>query len=239
VAFSIFSQREVAKRMRFEEEYEKFINHHVSNRKGESLRRLLDGHGYLEKLLLEKVWWPTFKNFDYLYPEYAVTDMRYGTYYLDYAFIPDPPLLMLDLEADGFGPHVQQMDRRQFSDQLNRQNFLVAMDWKVLRFSRDEMIENPTRCIQYLQLLLGKYYGVNKPSNMITLQEREILLLCLKLGKPLTIKDVVTHLKIHRNTAHSLLSKLVEKQWILPIKKDAIRIRAYQLNENKINQLLK
>jgi very-short-patch-repair endonuclease len=224
--------------MIFEEEYEKFIQHHASNRKGESLRRLLDGHGYGEKLLLEKIWWPAFKNFDFLYPEYAVTDMRYGTYYLDFAFIPDPPLLMLDLEADGFGPHVQQMDRRQFTDHLNRQNFLVAMDWKVLRFSIDEMKENPTRCIQYLQLLLGKYYGVNQPSNIITLQEREILRLCLKLGKPITAKDVATHLMLHRNTAYSLLRILAEKQWILPYTKGAIRVRANQANENKISHLL-
>jgi very-short-patch-repair endonuclease len=224
--------------MTIEEAYERFIQHHASTRKGESLRRLLDGHGYGEKLLLEKVWWPAFKNLDFLYPEYAVIDMRYGTYYLDFAFIPNPPLLMLDLEADGFGPHVQQMDRRLFTDQLNRQNFLVAMDWKVLRFSIDEIKENPTRCIQYLQLLLGKYYGVNQPSNMISLQEREVLRLCLKLGKPITIKDVVCNLRLHRNTAQSLLRKLVEKQWILPLKKDAIRVRAYKANESKISQLL-
>jgi predicted DNA-binding protein (UPF0251 family) len=224
--------------MTFEEEYESFIQHHASNRKGESLRRLLDGHGYGEKLLLEKVWWPAFKNFDFLFPEYAVTDMRYGTYYLVYAFIPDPQLLMLNLEADGFGPHVQQMDRRQFTDQLNRQNFLVAMDWKVLRFSIDEVKENSTRCIQYLQLLLGKYYGVNQPSNVISLQEREVLRLCLKLGKSVTIKDVASHLKLHRNTAQSLLRKLAEKQWFLPLAKNAIRVRAYQANESKIKHLL-
>jgi hypothetical protein len=112
------------------------------------------------------------------------------------------------------------------------------MDWKVLRFSIDEIKENPTRCIQYLQLLLGKYYGVNQPSNMISLQEREVLRLCLKLGKPITIKDVVCNLRLHRNTAQSLLPKLVEKQWILPLKKDAIRVRAYKANESKISQLL-
>jgi very-short-patch-repair endonuclease len=185
----------------FETAYQQFLDHHTSIQKGESLRRVREGHGYAEKLFLEKVWWPAFRNFDHLIPEYRIMDMRYGSYFLDFAYLPGTLPLLLAIEIDGFGPHVQQLDRRQFTDQLNRQNFLVAMDWKVLRFSVDEIKENATRCIQYLQLLLGKYYGVVQPSNKAALLEREVLRLCIRLGRPIAVKDITSHLKLHPNTA--------------------------------------
>jgi very-short-patch-repair endonuclease len=222
----------------FEAAYKQFIEKHTSQLKREPLRRLQEGHGYGEKLFLERVWWPAYKNFDCLHPEYIVIDMRYGSYFLDFAFIPHPPLLQLAIEIDGFGSHAHQLDRRQFTDQLNRQNFLVAMDWKVLRFSVDEIKENASRCIQYLQLLLGRYYGVNQPTEKVTLLEREVLRLCIKLGRPIHVKEVTHYLNLHSNTTQSLLRKMAAKCLLLPTKADAIRVRTYKLNEAKLNHLL-
>jgi hypothetical protein len=54
-----------------------------------------------------------FRNFDCLHPEYAIMDMRYGSYFLDYAYIPNPAVMQLAIEIDGYGPHSQQLDRRQ------------------------------------------------------------------------------------------------------------------------------
>jgi very-short-patch-repair endonuclease len=226
------------KYMSFETSYHQFLNHHLSSQKGESLRRLRDGHGYAEKLFLEKVWWPAFRNFDFLFPEYTIMDMRYGSYFLDFAYLPDTFPLQLAIEIDGYGPHVQQLDRRQFTDQLNRQNFLVAMDWKVLRFSVDEIKENASRCIQYLQLLFGKYYGMNESTNKAALIEREILRLCIRLGRPFAVKDITNHFMISPNTAQGLLRGMASKDWIHPTMKNALRVRTYQLNRDKIIQLL-
>jgi hypothetical protein len=221
----------------FEVAYQQFMEHHFSLQKGEPLRRLREGHGFGEKLFLENVWWPAFGHFDFLHPEHSIIDMRYGSYYLDYAYLPNP-MLRLAIEIDGFGPHVQQLDRRQFAEQLNRQNFLVATDWKVLRFSVDEIKENASRCIQYLQLLLGRYYGAEHSLNKVALLEREALRLGLRLGMPFSSKDVVQHLQLHRNTAQALLRKLADKRYLVPAKGGGVRVHTYQVNEDKVKHIL-
>jgi hypothetical protein len=222
----------------FEADYQQFLDLHSSTQKGESLRRLREGHGYGEKLFLQKIWWPAFKNLEYLYPEYAIMDMRYGSYFLDFAYIPHPPLLRLAIEIDGYGPHLQQLDRRQFTDQLNRQNFLIATDWKVLRFSIDEMKENASRCIQYLQLLLGRYYGIEQPLNKSSLLEKEILRLGVRLGRPFSGREAALHLQMHRNKAQALLRRLAEEHLLLPAQSGRERIHYYQINESKLNHIL-
>lgn len=42
----------------FEHMHTLFIEKHVENRSGERKARLLRGHSYGEKLLLQNVWWP-------------------------------------------------------------------------------------------------------------------------------------------------------------------------------------
>jgi hypothetical protein len=173
-----------------------------------------------------------------LYPEYQINDMRYGSYFLDFAFIPEPPLLRLAIEIDGYGPHVQQLDRRQFTEQLNRQNFLIATDWKVFRFSVDEIKENASRCIQYLQLLLGRYYGIEQPLHQSSLFEKEILRLGIRLGRPFTGREAALHLQIHRNKAQVLLRRLAEEQLLLPSRRGRERIHYYRINESKLPHIL-
>lgn len=225
--------------MTFEVAYKQFIDHHAAMHKGEALRRIQEGHGYGEKLFLQNVWWPTFRNFDNLHPEYPIIDMRYGSYFLDFAYIPNPSNLQIALEIDGFGPHVQQIDRRQFTDQLNRQNFLIATDWKVLRFSVDEIKDNPNKCTQYLQLLLGKYYGFEQSLNKTTLLEQETLRLGIRLGRPFTGVDVAKHLQIHRNTSQALLRRLTQKQLLFPSTGGNVRVHTYIVNENKLKEILR
>jgi hypothetical protein len=52
--------------MTFEEAHAQFMKTHLEKRKGERLRRLQEGHGHAEKLFLENVWWPTFRQFNHL-----------------------------------------------------------------------------------------------------------------------------------------------------------------------------
>lgn len=40
--------------MRYEQAYQAFISEQIESRSGESLRRLQEGHGYLEQLFLEQ-----------------------------------------------------------------------------------------------------------------------------------------------------------------------------------------
>jgi hypothetical protein len=88
----------------FANAYNELITEHIQCRHGERLRRLTDGHGFAEKLLLEQVWWPAFRNFDNLHPEYEISDFRDGSRFLDFAFLRSS--IRLAIEIDGYGPHL-------------------------------------------------------------------------------------------------------------------------------------
>lgn len=73
--------------MPFEQAYQSFIENHHARRTGERKGRLLRGHNYAEKLLLQQVWWPLFGNFDNLHPEYEIYDWNRKSQFLDFAFL--------------------------------------------------------------------------------------------------------------------------------------------------------
>jgi len=54
----------------FADAYQAFLEYHLARRSGERLRRLREGHGHAEKAFLELVWWPAFRTFRGLHPEY-------------------------------------------------------------------------------------------------------------------------------------------------------------------------
>ncbi len=55
--------------MSYEWEYAAFMEDQQKGRSGESLRRLQEGHGYLEQLFLQQVWWPAVGSFEHLFAE--------------------------------------------------------------------------------------------------------------------------------------------------------------------------
>ncbi|SDO00372.1 hypothetical protein SAMN04487897_10740 [Paenibacillus sp. yr247] len=60
--------------MGFEKAHQAFLERHLHLRTGERKGRLLRGHNYAEKLLLQNVWWPLFGSLDQLHPEYEIYD---------------------------------------------------------------------------------------------------------------------------------------------------------------------
>jgi hypothetical protein len=138
----------------FHSVYERWLEANLNSRKGESRRRLEQGLGHAEKHFLEMVWYPAFKEFEGLYPEYEVSDFRDGIRFLDFAYVKAG--LQLVIEIDGFRTHSAEMTRWQFSDSLMRQNHLILDGWKVLRFSYDDIKEKPRMCQQLLQQFMGK-----------------------------------------------------------------------------------
>lgn len=158
--------------MDFDTAYEAFMSKHRRLRKGRRLKRLIEGHGYLEKLILRNIWWPAIGHFDDLHPEYEVSDFRDGTRFLDFAWLPGP--IKLDVEGDGRESHGTKASKEDFSDDRNRQNHLVIDDWKVLRFSHDSVKEQPRMCQQILQQFMGRYFGsLSKTTLDLSLEERD------------------------------------------------------------------
>lgn len=215
-------------RMEFELAHKAFVEAHAKMRQGESLRRLLEGHNHAEILFLKNVWWPVIGHFDYLFPEYEVHDFKDGVRFLDFAYLRPP--YRICLEADSIGTHLRDISRWQYADHLQRQNDLINDDWKVYRFSYDEIKDRPRRCQLTLQQIMGKWYGSGTPPIPLSPVEKELLRLVKERNAPLTPSDAMARLSICDRSARTLLHGLVEKKILLPAGGGSMRIRAYKLD---------
>jgi hypothetical protein len=213
--------------MNYERKYAAFMEHQQIGRSGESLRRLQEGHGYLEQLFLQQVWWPAVGSFEHLYAEYEVSGLVQGFRFLDFAYLRPPYRLCFEL--DGFGSHAKDLNRWQFADQLQRQNHLIFEDWKVFRFALDDVKEKPQRCQLFIQQLLGKYYGSLLVAPHLSQKERQLAQLFVHLGQEVTPTSAAAFLQSSRDHTRRILSSLHAKGIIVPLKGKQ-RIRAYILN---------
>jgi hypothetical protein len=138
----------------FEKEYKKWMDSHISKRKGERRRKLEAGSNHAEKEMLRHIWWAAFGNFDYLHPEYEITDFFQGQRFLDFVFIRGP--IKIVFEIDGYGPHLRDISRRQFCDQWVRQMHLTNDNWIVVRIGYDDVKERPRLWISLIQQMMGR-----------------------------------------------------------------------------------
>ncbi|MFC0213269.1 DNA-binding response regulator [Paenibacillus chartarius] len=217
--------------MGFTKAYELWLEKHMRSRSGEVLGRLEGGLGHAERLFLELVWRPLFGHFNGLIPEYEVNDFRDGKRYIDFVFIWGP--MKLAIEIDGFGPHLLQISRSQFTDQLLRQNHLLLDDWQLLRFSYDLIKERPRTCQQMIQQFMGKWFGISMTEKKVwKLEEREMLRLIAGKGGRLTPQEAASVLHIHAKKARKIMHSLREKGALLPGGSGTKKIYSYVLSPN-------
>lgn len=202
--------------------YEEWLDMHRMARTGERRRRLVEGHGHAERLFAETVWLPAAGNFKHLHPEYEIADERGKPLFIDFAFIH--PALRAAIEVDGYGPHHRDLDRRQFAEQLNRQNDLVIRGWKVLRFSYDDVRGRPQLCRTYIQKLLGLCYGAADDSLPLTL--RELVRQAMRHGRPFTPDDAAGWTGLSKRTIGPMLRQLRALGYLEPASGKE-RIRRY------------
>ncbi|MBB6674970.1 DNA-binding response regulator [Cohnella nanjingensis] len=209
--------------------YDLMMARAIKDSRGERKRRLQEEHGYLEKRFLENVWWPAVGNLDHLHPEYEIRDFKDGVRYGDYAYLPSPGLGLL-LEADGYGPHGRDITRWQFGDGLERQNHIWIEGWKMLRFSRDYILEKPRQCQQTLLAGLAKWAGwLQRGEADLNMYERAILHLAGEYRNNMNFSFIHTTLGINDRTAAKNLRSLVEKKFLKPHISKSGRIMSYSL----------
>ncbi|RKN84712.1 DNA-binding response regulator [Paenibacillus ginsengarvi] len=217
--------------MHLRKAYEEWMAEHIGRRSEERQRRLLEGLGHVEKWFAEAVWWPAFESFEYLHPEYEVQDFRDGLRYLDFAYIRG--MLRVCIEIDGYGPHRRDLNRKPFSEELNRQNHLVIDGWLVIRFSYDDEKEKPRQCQQMLQQLIGKHYGTAaKPEDGLTVLEREAVRLAFGQNGLVKPGELFAYLGVGRKRGLKLIESLVRKKWLIPVP-GTQRVRAYRVCDNR------
>ncbi|NGZ75011.1 DUF559 domain-containing protein [Saccharibacillus alkalitolerans] len=199
--------------MDFEEAHLFFLDRHLKARTGERRDRLRRGHREAETLFCRNVWWPLRQNFDGLHPEYEVTDWRGLNYFCDFVWMT--PYVRLVIEIKGFGPHVQDMDRRKYCRELNRETFLTAVGFQVISFAYDDVAQRPELCMTLLRMVLGRYHaelGGGSPGTRSSGAERETVRLACALGRPIRPIDVRKHLGVNHRTAVELLNALCEQK---------------------------
>ncbi|WP_067624440.1 hypothetical protein [Alicyclobacillus acidiphilus] len=216
--------------MAFDEDYKEFLEWHRNRRSGERRRRLIAGMGHAEELFLRAVWWRTFRHFSNLHPQYEILDYREGYRYLDFAYIQ--PHFHVAIEIDGFGPHWRNISSWQFDDHCQRQNHLVIDGWYVIRFTYNQIREQPRLCQQTLQQLFGRWLANGSSSEELTVLERETVRMAARSVRPITPKELCRHLDIGPDYAQHLLRGLVEKQWLQPASGN-VRIRSYDLHASR------
>lgn len=224
--------------MEFERAYQEFLSYHCKHSRGERARRLQQGHGHAEREFLKLVWWPSFKSFRGLHPEYEIVDFDGRRRFIDFAYFrAQAPQARLAIEIDGYGPHVTQLDRWQFTNQLRRQNHLILAGWSLLRFSYDEVVDEPWRCQRVLQQFMGRWHGQEFPIDGIaglSLQERAVIEMALREQAPFSPRQVQHHLGVSRHTAYRILKRLMDQEW-LEAAGGTKRIRLYRLHPKRIH----
>ncbi|CAI6080539.1 DUF559 domain-containing protein [Cohnella sp. JJ-181] len=217
--------------MGFERAHEAFIAAHLSKRTGERKGRLERGHREAEKLFCKNVWWKLRGNFEGLHPEYEVRDWRGLSYFCDFVWIG--PAVKLVIEIKGFGPHVRDMDRQKYCNELNRETFLTAMGYQVVCFAYDDVVARPELCVTLLRLLLSRYQAEANPHGLTTLIEREIIRLAALLARPLRPLDIENYLRINHRTAVRAMTALCARGLFSAERgPDGNRIVRYEPNES-------
>ncbi|WP_151733590.1 DUF559 domain-containing protein [Paenibacillus tengchongensis] len=215
--------------MLFEAAHEQFISRHIAARAaGERQDRLVRGHRHAETLFLRNVWWPLQGHFDGLHPEYEVADWRGRSYFADFAWLPGYTRLLIEIK--GFSSHVRDMDRRKFSNELNRETFLYAMGYQVISFAYDDVEQQPEQCIHLLRMVMSRYEPSRAPVSQALLMEQETIRLAVRLARPIRPIDVKQHFSIDYKPAVRTLRELCAKGWLRPAQRgNGERIVSYEL----------
>lgn len=223
--------------MGFEAAHSDFIQNHIIQRTGERRGRLERGHREAEMLFCRNVWWPLRGNFNDLHPEFEVLDWRGISYFCNFAWLPG--YVKLIIEIKGYGPHVRDMDRQKYCNELNRETFLSAMGYQVISFAYDDVAQRPELCMTLLRMVFSRYHSAAATNDLETITEREIIRLSIILARPLRPIDIVRQIDINHRTAVKLLQTLCTKGYFTTIAgKEGRHIVRYELNTGKILRLL-
>jgi very-short-patch-repair endonuclease len=216
--------------MNFEQAHQLWLADHLMRRTGERKGRLERGHRHGERLFLKNVWWPVMRNLEHLHPEYEVKDWRRKSYFIDFAWLPGH--IKVAFEIKGYGPHVRDMDRIRYCEELNREIYLQSMGFRVVSFAFDDVEKHPELCAALLRMFLSRY----QPQPVTALDKfrhhyaKQILLLAFQLAGPVRPADVRKHLKVNFRTAVRYLQLLCREGWLRPIySRSGDRVVKYEL----------
>jgi hypothetical protein len=219
----------------FEITYQAWLEQHMSKRSGERLRRLQEGHGFGERTLVEKIWWPAIGSLDGLHPEYEVFDYKDGSRFLDLAFIKQP--VRINIENMGFGSHVRHASRHKYKDDQRRQRHLAIEGWIQFYYSHDEIVDNPRACQQELLQLMGRLFSGSASYNLqVCAEERDLLRFIAREGRPVSPIELTNGLGKSYYLVRQIITELLHRR-LIHASSGSKRIRSYVLDKEAYRYL--
>lgn len=204
--------------MGFEREHNEWLCNHLKQRKGERLDALKRGHGYGNRLFIERVWWPLAGHFHGLHPEYEVKDWRGRSYFVDILW--EIGASRIAFEIMDYGSH--GTDRSKYRMDLNRGLFLQSQDCTVLFISLDELKENPSFILSALRNILFSYLLAEKSAKTTVERaysriERDLMRAAIRHHRVLRPADAARELELHTMTIIKYCRQLVDKGKFRPV----------------------
>ncbi|MNZ96632.1 hypothetical protein D3C78_1158330 [compost metagenome] len=198
--------------MRFEAEHEKWIRRHLSKRQGERRDALRRGHGYGNRMFVEKIWWPLMGHFTGLHPEYEVRDWRGRSYFVDFMWILGGHLFAFEIMD--YGSH--GTDRTKYRMDLNRGLFLQSQGCYFMTIALDELKENPLFISNMLQNILAPYLTATteRGGNVVHKFgkiERDLMRLAIRQHRVVRPAKAARELELHKETVIKYCRNLVDK----------------------------
>ncbi|WP_251553931.1 hypothetical protein [Neobacillus muris] len=92
------------------------------------------------------------------------------------------------------------------------------------------MKEQPRRCQQIIQQVIGQWLGDELDQTSLSFVEKEVLRLAIRKGEALSPKEVEAYLKLSDKTVRKIFSQLVDKKILIPAS-GVKRIRTYRLGD--------
>lgn len=198
--------------MSFVSEHENWLNHHLARRTGERLDALRRGHGYGNRLFVEKVWWGLVGHFLGLHPEYEVRDWQGRSYFVDFMWrVGDVRIVF---EIMDYGSH--GTDRTKYRRDLNRGLFLQSQDYILYYIALDELKENPGLVQSFLRSMLAPYLtAMNARTGAIrrlySRTERDLMQLAIRHNRVIRPTQAAKELELHKITVIKICRELVDK----------------------------
>lgn len=213
--------------MTFDESYNAWLDRQRSDRTGEALRRLNEGHAHNEKLFLAEAWYPAIGSFEHLHAEYEVRGYKHGYYYLDFALLRPPHRVAW--EIDDFSSHAKNVTRRSHEYHCERQNQLVLDGWTVFRIPLDAIRERPKQVQQFVLQAMGKLYGTGMLEQAdLNPKQREIVRFGQRGRRPFTPGEIARLLGVSDRNARDWLQAMMQ-DGLLEAVGGQKRIRSYRL----------
>jgi len=209
----------------FQIEHDHWVQMHMDKRRGERLDALRRGHGFGNRLFVEKVWWPLVGHFDHLHPEYEVRDWRGRSYFVDFAWIARN--IKIFIEIMDYGSH--GTDRTKYRLDLNRMLYLQSQSHFVIAVALDELKENPEFILGMMRNILSPYLHMtsDQPARFSRV-EREIMRYAARNDRIIKPSKAAQELELHKQTVIKYCRILVDKGKLRPVSSRNGRICLYE-----------